>query len=120
MADAFTPERIAQLRAKIAAFGPTWPKLSGHGNLHTMACIDLPAALDEIERLSAAQERYRQEALASHAAHDALRAELSRLKAELDEAVKALDEISRKYSNGASANTLAWIARSLLSRMEGR
>lgn len=87
-----TPERIAQLR-KILRTNPN------NDILYAGAVF---AALDEIERLSVSQERYRQEALTSHAANDDLRTELSRVAAERDsliEQVKAMtgswNELSR-------------------------
>ena len=44
----------------------------------------------------------------------------ARLIAAAPDMLAALDEISRKYSNGASADTLAWIARAATAKAEGR
>jgi len=117
----FTPERIAQLREQLSIpkIDP-WSAAFGH--------MTARAALDEIERLGLHNASQTLEM-------DTLRAELSRLKAELDEAVgllKPFANIAERLPAGLT-NKAAYpfkvpipfpadlrAARSFLSRMEGR
>lgn len=65
---------------------------------------------DILDPLKSASANSLQRTLGSTIFDDAI-AEVERLRG-------ALDEISRKYSNGASADTLAWIARATLAKKE--
>jgi vacuolar-type H+-ATPase subunit I/STV1 len=136
MTDAFTPERIAQLREILAKHSP--PAVS-------CAMENLPAALDEIERLSAERDSLIDQVRAM----TGVSATLSRVTAERDEAVAEMkrlrgsleyikaQSVSKAYAtspamalNVIRANAEAALdndfqttvaeARSFLSRMGGR
>lgn len=141
-----TPERIAQLREILAKATPgiwksavdTWSAMAlkrfiqsefdgvaenlsiKNAEAIVAAVNTLPAALDEIERLSAAQERCRQETLYLHAANEELGPALFRVKAELDEAVDILDDVRTDcHRQGNQAEAMHRVI-SFLSRMDGR
>lgn len=115
MTDAFPPERIAQLR------DPRFPKDSALSDDIKHLLGECRAAADEIE-----QERASLSAMVQQ--NGDLRAELSRVKAERDEAVEIMTDFATAECDYMRINNLGdgekqhnvKRARSFLSRMEGR
>lgn len=90
-----------------AAFGPSWPNKPTPGSLGELVLIDLPAALDEIERLRGSLEYIKAQSVSkAYATSPAMALNVIRANAEA-----ALDN---------DFQTTVAEARSFLSRMGGR
>ena len=107
MIDAFPPERIARLRKILAKHNPP-----------AVSCVmeNIPAALDEIERLTAERDSLIDQVRAM----SGVSATLSRVTAERDEAVGLLSGLIVGKDELALDRLCKAQARSFLSRMGGR